>query len=50
MDGGNLRGPQTRARPQAQDESGALISGRNRFMQYIEWHRTWSARTPRYHG
>lgn len=50
VNSGNLRGPQTRARPQTQNESSAPISGRNRFMQYIEWHRTRSARTPRYHG
>jgi hypothetical protein len=50
VNSGNLRGPQTRARSQTQNESSAPISGRNRFMQYIEWHRTWSARTPRYHG
>lgn len=50
MDSGNLRGPQTSACPQAQDEPGAPISDRNGLMQYIEWHRTRSARTPRHHG
>ena len=50
MDGGNLRGPQTRACPQAQDEPCAPISDRNGLMQYIEWHRTRSTRTPGYHG
>ena len=46
VNSGNLRGPQTRTCPQAQDEPGTPISGRNSLMQYIEWHRTWSTRTP----
>ena len=50
MNSGNLRGPQTRTCSQAQDEPGAAISGRDCFMQYIEWHRTWSTRTPGDHG
>ena len=50
MDSGNLRGPQASTCPQAQDEPGTPISGRNSLMQYIEWHRTWSTRTPGDHG
>ena len=50
MNSGNLRGPQTSTCTQAQDEPGTPISGRNRFMQYIERHRTWSTRMPGYHG
>ena len=50
MNSGNLRGPQTRTCPQAQDEPGTPVSDRNRFMQHIERHRTRSARTPGYHG
>ena len=50
MNSGNLRGPQTSTCPQAQDEPCTPISDRNRFMQYIERHRTRNTRTPGYHG
>ena len=50
MNSGNLRCPQTRTGPQAQDEPGTPISDRNSIMQHIERHRTWSTRTPRDHG